>query len=290
VILLWGLSDDPPLAAIASALRAVDAPYYILDQRRARETLAEVGVGETVFGSVVCAGVTLALESVTGAYIRPHATGSAHAQELADALLLWSEIADAVVVNRPSAMAANGSKPYQLARIAARDVGAPDTLVTTTADDARAFAGEHREVVYKSISGVRSIVSRLGTVTDERLEQLRWCPTQFQERIEGTDYRVHVVGAAVFAAKVESTSDDYRYPAEGDVPVVSAVQVPRHVERLCRDLASDAGLVLAGIDLRRTSDGRWYCFEINPSPALTYYEHQTGQPIAAAVAELLAAA
>jgi D-alanine-D-alanine ligase-like ATP-grasp enzyme len=49
------------------------------------------------------------------------------------------------------------------------------------------------------------------------------------------------------------------------------------------------GLLLAGIDLRRTDDGEWCCFEVNPSPGFSFYEDHTGQPIAAAVAELLVA-
>lgn len=39
---------------------------------------------------------------------------------------------------------------------------------------------------------------------------------------------------------------------------------------------------------RRTPEGDWYCFEVNPSPAFTYYESRSGQPIGNAVARLLA--
>ena len=49
------------------------------------------------------------------------------------------------------------------------------------------------------------------------------------------------------------------------------------------------GLHVAGIDLRRTDDGRWVCFEVNPSPGFTFYQEETGQPIAEAIARLLAA-
>jgi len=48
-------------------------------------------------------------------------------------------------------------------------------------------------------------------------------------------------------------------------------------------------LVLAGNDLRRTPDGQWFCFEVNPSPGFTYYEQATGQPIADAIASILTA-
>ena len=50
------------------------------------------------------------------------------------------------------------------------------------------------------------------------------------------------------------------------------------------------GLELSGIDLRITPDGRTYCFEVNPSPGFSYYELNTGQPIARAIADHLASA
>jgi D-alanine-D-alanine ligase-like ATP-grasp enzyme len=47
-------------------------------------------------------------------------------------------------------------------------------------------------------------------------------------------------------------------------------------------------LAVAGIDLRQNVDGDWYCFEVNPSPAFTYYQEATDQPISRAIARLLA--
>jgi glutathione synthase/RimK-type ligase-like ATP-grasp enzyme len=46
-------------------------------------------------------------------------------------------------------------------------------------------------------------------------------------------------------------------------------------------------LVLTGIDLKRTPEGAYYCFEANPSPGFLYYEQHSGQPISLALAELL---
>ncbi len=57
-------------------------------------------------------------------------------------------------------------------------------------------------------------------------------------------------------------------------------------EQLVR-LAAGMGLLVAGIDLRVTPDDQWFCFEVNPSPGFTFYEDATGQPIAAAIADLL---
>jgi hypothetical protein len=54
--------------------------------------------------------------------------------------------------------------------------------------------------------------------------------------------------------------------------------VPAHLResRMEQGLAASMRLVVAGIDLRRTPDGRWVCVEVNPSPAFVYYEEATG--------------
>jgi len=44
---------------------------------------------------------------------------------------------------------------------------------------------------------------------------------------------------------------------------------------------------LSGVDLRRTPDDQYYCFEINPSPGFIFYERAAGQPISEAVAPLV---
>lgn len=92
---------------------------------------------------------------------------------------LWSDLGPARVVNRPSAMALMASKPRQGEVIAAHGFAVPETLVTTDPDAVRDFAKLHGPLIYKSISGGRSIVSRLPD-DDDRLADLAWCPTQFQ--------------------------------------------------------------------------------------------------------------
>ena len=46
-------------------------------------------------------------------------------------------------------------------------------------------------------------------------------------------------------------------------------------------------LPLCGIDLRRRPDGSYVCFEVNPMPAFSYYESNTGQPIARSLVEYM---
>jgi len=168
----------------------------------------------------------------------------------------------------------------------------PATLVTNDPDQVEAFVREHGEVIVKSTSGVRSRVRRVGPADAARLADVTTCPTQFQRRVPGTDVRVHVVGSDVFATEVDSEADDYRYARDQGhrAPALAEIDLPADVAARCLDLSKRLRLPVAGIDLRRTPDGEWYCFEVNPSPGFTYYESNTGQPIAAAIAGLLAAA
>jgi glutathione synthase/RimK-type ligase-like ATP-grasp enzyme len=165
----------------------------------------------------------------------------------------------------------------------------PRTLVTTDPDSAREFANEcEGHVIYKSLSGVRSIVRRLDDRALTRLSLLRHGPAQFQEYVPGDDVRVHTVGERVFATRVLSRSVDYRYAAhEGESVEMEATELPEEVEAACRRLAHRLDLVMSGIDLRETPDGEYYCFEVNPCPGFLYYEKYSRQPISLALAEVL---
>jgi glutathione synthase/RimK-type ligase-like ATP-grasp enzyme len=188
-------------------------------------------------------------------------------------------------------MASNGSKPYQAELIRAAGFDVPDTLVSTDPAAVLEFRERCGSVIYKSISGVRSIVSRLCVDDRERLDDIANCPTQFQQYVRGVDYRVHVVGDAVFASEIVCGSDDYRYAGrQGLEAEIRPFAIEPGLAKRCVGLASRLDLPVAGIDLRRTPEGRWYCFEVNPSPGFTFYEEATGQKIADAIAALLMSA
>jgi len=301
LVLLWGLEADSPLVEVRDQLDLLNVPTKFVDQRRVLETEIQLSVGETVEGCIRMGSEIIHLEDVSAAYVRPYesvglpqivAAGPEsaaweHAVHVDDILASWSELTSALVVNRFSASAANGSKPHQLERIRRLGWSVPETLITTDADEARAFWKHHGEVIYKSVSGIRSRVSRLRVEHAERFADLSSCPTQFQQYISGIDYRVHVVDDKVFACEVRCDADDYRY-SDNEAPEIRTFSLPHDLEEQCRRLAAAMNLPLAGIDLRRTQQGEWFCFEVNPSPAFTYYQLMTGQPIGEAVALLLA--
>jgi RimK-like ATP-grasp domain len=302
MILLWGLPADSPLAQVHSALCRRKAAVAFIDQRDVLETEVELRVDGAVQGVVRTPDRAVPLEQVTAAYVRPYSSAQLpaveragplsaawqHAVSIDDALMSWAELTPAHVVNRPTAMATNSSKPYQALFIQAVGFEVPATLVTTDIDAVHEFWAEHTTVIYKSLSGVRSIVSRLEEGHNARLERVRWCPTQFQQYIQGTDYRVHVVRDEVFACEICSSADDYRYAGRQGLSVeIRPYQLPRDVADRCRALTKSLGLSVTGIDFRRDPEGRWYCFEVNPSPAFTYYQNSSNQPIDEAIADLL---
>jgi predicted ATP-grasp superfamily ATP-dependent carboligase len=307
MILLCGIPTEPPLARAVRELERLGVPAVVFNQREAvggRFAFELDAAG--VRGELRVDGLRVRLEDVAGVYVRlmddrvlpeladepPDSPVRAACRELHDALYRWIEITPARVVNRSSAMASNGSKPYQAQLIAAAGFAVPETLVTNDPELVRAFLAEHRRVVYKSISGSRSIVQELRAADLGRLGDIGWCPVQFQAFVEGVDVRVHVIGRRVFATRVTSEATDYRYAGvNGGRPArLEATDLPAETAERCVALTRALGLRFSGIDLRMTEDGEAVCFEVNPSPAYAYYESHTGQPIAAALARHLAGA
>jgi glutathione synthase/RimK-type ligase-like ATP-grasp enzyme len=296
MILFYGHDDDSPLELAISAAQELDIDYLVVDQRDANLHSLTLDVGpHGVDGALTTGDTEIALSDIDAVYARPlgpdgHAHSlSEHAVNLQQLFMSWFDVADCLVVSRPSAMDSNASKPFQLQLIAAAGFAVPDTLVTNRCDLARHYWHRRGDVVFKSTSGIRSIVRRLNEQRAANLERVAALPTQFQERVVGPDVRVHVVGDVVFAARVRSEGDDYRYAnQEGLSAEIEPIDLPSEVARLCVSLARDLELPFCGIDLRQRSDNSYVCFEVNPMPGYSYYESHTGAPISRALVELLA--
>lgn len=316
-VLLWGVPTEPPVAMVARRLAALRADVLLVRpggiEQQADITIGGRGPGSdpaddlpvTLAGTIRTVGRPVELASITGAYLRPvepelvpELTGRpeaapelAHARRVQELLTGFTEAAPGIngcrVANRLSAMASNGSKPYQAQVIVRHGFSTPDTLISTDPQEVLDFAAGYKQVVYKSCSGVRSIVTAFDPVADrERLHRLRWCPVQFQERVVGPDVRVHVVGGETFAAIVDSAAVDYRYARTqvGEDARLRAYQLDDDLAARCVALAAALDLPFAGIDLKLAADQRVICFEVNPSPGFSWYESAAGLPISQAVA------
>lgn len=305
MILLCGIPSESPLALVGEALDRIGTPYRWFNQRHFQRTEMAFEIGDSgLNGWLEIDGEGIALESVRGIYsrlmdhtrlpeLKDEPDNSALVQQcnaLHDTLLRWAEISPARVVNRIAPMGSNSSKPYQAQLIREYGFETPDSLITTDPQAVLRFREQHGKIIYKSISGVRSIVQTFDEKDLGRLASIRWCPTQFQAYVPGTDVRVHVVGQQVFATRIESDAVDYRYARNqvGEAAELTATELDDDTAQRCIDLTRGLGLAFSGIDLRFTPDGRVFCFEVNPCPGYSYFELNSGQPISMAVANHLA--
>ncbi len=305
MILLCGIPSEPPLTRVIDALGRMKARVVVFNQRHfaAADVAFEIG-SKGVSGFIELQGKRHRLAGITGVYTRlmdfrvlPELNGEPESSEafrhcaaLHDTLSRWCEISPAQIVNRMAPMGSNSSKPYQAQLIQTYGFEAPETLITNDPGQVLEFRARHKRIIYKSASGIRSIVQMFGDQDVARLSELKWCPTQFQQYIGGVDVRVHVVGSQVFATRIESSATDYRYASAqvGKAAGLTATELSDDVADKCIRLAAGLGLAFAGIDLKFAPDGRVFCFEVNPSPGYSYFEANSGQPIAAAVARYLA--
>jgi len=313
MILVAGIPSERPLALVADALEASGADHRVLDQRRASAAnltldIADADGGGAIAGTLLIDGESIPVDAITAIYLRLMDAAAlpdiarlpldsierSHSRRLHELLHCYADMAPGRVLNRPSDAASNHSKPFQAQAIRAAGFDIPETLITNDVAAAKEFIerawAEGGHLIYKSVSGIRSIVRRVAKKDLERLDRIRWCPTQFQRFVAGTDIRVHVVGGSALAAAIESEATDYRYAARdiGVEPEIHACELDPDIGAKCVALAERLNLPLAGIDLRRTPEGRHVCFEVNPSPAFSFYEERAKLPIADCIARYLA--
>jgi glutathione synthase/RimK-type ligase-like ATP-grasp enzyme len=200
------------------------------------------------------------------------------------------------VINRPKDELAAVRKPLQLA--AADHVGfrVPRTVMTNDPDAIRNFTRQIAgPCVYKPFtpSPLRMSETRLlpaGELINE--STLRHGPIIVQEHVtRGVDVRVNVFDTQVFAAEVRVTSRladvDWRLD---EAATWTSHELPEVEAERSRELVALLGLRYGCLDLRRSPEGTYYFFEINPSGQFLFVEADCGQPLAAAMAELLATA
>lgn len=304
MILLCGIPSEPSMRLVTKQLDRLEAPYIMFNQRKFAEVDIEFEMADgQIEGSIRLGGNDYSLGQVGGVFTRmmddqslpevrnepPDSALRGHCRSVHETLARWCEIAPDPIVNRAIPQGSNGSKPYQAQLIRKAGFLIPETLITNDPSLVMEFYFEHKRIIYKSISAVRSIVQEFEPHDLNRLEQIRWCPTQFQAFIGGTNLRVHVMGDKVFPTAINSDAVDYRYASRqiGEHAELREVELSDEIAEKCIALSKILELPLAGIDLKVTTDDEVYCFEVNPSPAFSYYESSTGQPISEAIAKYL---
>ncbi|MEO5741846.1 MAG: MvdC/MvdD family ATP grasp protein [Vicinamibacterales bacterium] len=209
---------------------------------------------------------------------------------------LW-QLLDARWMNNPNADDAASRKARQLRVAAEVGLRVPRTLITSDPERARRFIEQlaPTRAIYKTFSCTHAIwreTRLLGPDDMAHLDAVRVAPVIFQEFIPAeSDLRITAVGGTWFAAAIRSVARDglidFRMSV-GDA-ALSVEQLPRDLTDRLRALMQRLGLVYGAIDVRRTPDGDYYFFEVNTAGEFLFIEERTGQPIARALADWLAA-
>lgn len=186
-------------------------------------------------------------------------------------------------------------KPAGLSVAASAGLEVPRTLITNRAEDARVFAVRHGPVVYKPLRnpGLTAPDGHPLAVWTQDADPgafddgISRCPHMFQVRVEKIfDVRTTVVGDLAFSARITSPHLDWRADVSAirydvtDTPVQVAAACQRYLERF--------RLAFGAFDFGVDRTGKWHFYECNPNGQWAFIEQETGLPIAAALAGLLA--
>ncbi len=299
MILICGIPSEPPIELLTNELDIIGANYLLWNQREFNKTnisLFLTAAGR-VSGTLQYCDKDYSLENITAIYCRltdwttlPEIENDDTNMKLRERcehihvlMQLFIDNCQGTVVNRSEDMMSNSSKPYQMFLAKEAGIKIPDTCITTSEEIALDFYEEKQQrVIYKSISGTRSIVQKLKEQDLPNLGKLFFCPTQFQEFAEGQNLRVHVINEATISTAIHSDATDYRYAAKegGESATLSHTELQAHNKLKCVRFSKDLGLFFSGLDFKQNEAGEITCFEANPMPGYSYYEQSASQPIA----------
>ncbi len=170
----------------------------------------------------------------------------------------------------------------------------PDTLVTNSPDEARAFVERHTAtgVIRKAFRNIQQApreTLKIGPQEYALLDTVRFAPVILQEYIPlALDLRVTVVDDQIFATSFRSDPEyevDYR-PGVGSADV-QPYTLPDDEAAKLMQLMQHFGLKYGAVDYRLTPEGQHVFFEVNPAGEYLFASERTGQPIPQAIAAAL---
>ena len=199
---------------------------------------------------------------------------------------------DCYWMSHPAALRGASWKGEQLLRAARLGFCVPPSIVTNRRDSVDVFRAKlGGDIVFKALSSPSlaaeevapedRIAGSLPTtrITDEHeaaLDAVAELPCFFQHHIpKRYELRVTVIGAQVFAARIDSQADprtatDYRdFSAEIRY---AAERLPPEVEQRCLELVHSYGLNYGAIDLIVTPTGEYVFLENNPVGQFLFVE------------------
>ncbi|WP_264081648.1 ATP-grasp ribosomal peptide maturase [Gandjariella thermophila] len=203
-------------------------------------------------------------------------------------------------VNHPNRAADAIFKPLQLATAHSCGLNVQPTLVTNSPEALVRFAADQGDVVCKSFGP--NTITEGGELKVAFTHCLRSADlpgmsgaastaTQVQRWVDKThEARVIVIGERMFTITIRTDSAKAKVDWRADFPALryALVDTPPEVAKGLRSYMNALGLAYAAVDFAIDADGQWFFLESNSSGQYGWLEAQTGAPITAALADLLA--
>lgn len=192
-------------------------------------------------------------------------------------------------VSNPFATQWAENKLVQLRVAEACGLRVPRTLVSQDPAEIRRFCKElDNQVVVKAVRGTY-FRPPLTVMLDGRLldedEAMALSPAIYQEYVPGRHHlRVHLLGAEVYAADLESGALDWR--PDMNIPV-RPVQLPDDITARLHLVLERLGVAMGVIDLKVADDGEPVWLELNAQGQFLFIEGLTGLPLISAMADFL---
>ncbi len=198
--------------------------------------------------------------------------------------------------NHPLANQRAEYKPLQLAAAQQLGFAVPATLVSNSLDDIKEFIAAHGPVVYKALrwtpyrrDGVEYTTWTEPVEAADLDASVEAAPHLFQARVDKVaDVRVTVIGERVFCVRIDSETGLLDWRSDYDQLTYTVVDPPPGVEQALRAFLDRFGLTFGAFDFAVAGDGTWQFLELNPNGQWGWLEDQTGLPLTAAFADLLA--
>ena len=174
----------------------------------------------------------------------------------------------------------------------------PPTLITNEPGQARAFATEHGELIYKPMTHVSPGGGQLLYATPicardldgENGDAIAGTMHLLQRRIRANyAVRLTMVDSRVFAAAIyahsHAASIDWR--SDYDALTYEPIEPPSEVVDRVRSMMARLKLRFGALDFLVTAGGEWYFLEVNPNGQWAWIEQETRLPISEAIADAL---
>jgi ATP-grasp ribosomal peptide maturase len=200
-------------------------------------------------------------------------------------------------VNHPNAIADAEYKPAQLAVAIDAGFDVPRTLVTNDPAEAREFTSRQPTVYkplhvgeYQTADGQPASIWVREISAEDLDDSVTTTMHLFQARIDKqADLRATVIGERVFCVRIDTADRgclDWRY--DYDKLAYTVVDLPEGILTSMRTYLKRFGLVFGCFDFALTPGGDAVFLECNANGQWAWLEDETGQPMAAAMADLLA--